>query len=119
MDLEIKIEAKRAGRKAGREGRDTRAPVGRTGDAARVLAHRIEDLRVRRIDGDRSAVAALELGPDRARAVVLDRAVVLRSADLQLRIRRRQRAVVELHVGNAAADLREGQAPVRRAKKTV
>src|SRR4051794_22071985 len=115
----MKVEANRSGRKTSREWRDTPAPIGGTCDAARVLAHRIEDLRIRRIDVNGCAIPALELRPDRACAVVLDCAVVLGSTDFQLRICCSLRAVVELYIGNAAANLCEGRTAVRRAEETV
>src|SRR3954447_21660043 len=115
----MKVEANRSGRKTSREWRDTPAPIGGTCDAARVLAHRVEDLRIRGIDGNCCAVPALELRPDRACAVALDCAVVLGSADFQLLICCSLRAVIELYIGNAAANLCEGRTAVRRAEETV
>ena len=49
----------------------------------------------------------------------LERAVVLRAADPHLRIGGRQRPVVELDIGDAGTNLREGHAPVRRAEEAV
>ena len=75
MNHEMEVEANRSGRKPGSERRDASASVGRAGNAACVLAHRIEDLRVLRIDVDSSAVPSLKSGPHCACAVGLDGSV--------------------------------------------
>src|SRR4029077_5651287 len=107
MNHEMEVEANRSGRKPGSERRDASASVGRAGNAACVLAHRIEDLRVLRIDVDSSAVPSLKSGPHRACAIGLDGSVVLRTADSDFRIGCSQSAVIKLHIGDSAADLRE------------
>src|SRR5713101_510059 len=119
MHHEMKVEASGSRRQAGSKVGDAPATIRRARDAARVLTHRIKDLRVRWIDVDSAAVAALKFSPCCAGAVGLDGAIVLRAADPYLWIGGSQRPVVKLDIGNAGADLRERLPVVCRAEDTV
>src|SRR3989442_15124878 len=100
MHHEMKVEASGSCGQAGSKVGDAPATIRRARDAARVLTHRIKDLRVRRIDVDSSAVPALKFSPFCAGAVGLDGAVVLRAADPHFWIGRSQRPVVKLNIGD-------------------